>query len=60
MKTLITPKGGQVRVSDEVAEILTPLGYKEPVVEESPAPQPTPKKAPAKRAPRKTSTKKEA
>lgn len=60
MKTLITPKGGQVRVSDEVAEILTPLGYKEPVVEESPAPQPTPKKAPAKRTPRKTSTKKEA
>lgn len=59
MKTLTTPKGGQVRVSDEVAAILAPLGYKEPVVEESPAPEPTPKKAPAKRAPRKTSAKKE-
>ncbi|MGQ3385289.1 DUF7302 family protein [Glutamicibacter sp. TV12E] len=45
MKTLITPKGAQVRVSDDVAAILAPLGYREPVEETKPAP----KKAPAKR-----------
>lgn len=56
MKTLTTPKGGQVRVSDEVAVILVPLGYKEPVkVKPEPAPKPT-----TKRAPRKTASKKEA
>ena len=60
MKTLTTPKGGQVRVSEEVAVILIPLGYhEEPVPTKDPAPVSTPKKAPAKRTPRKTSTKKE-
>ena len=62
MVTLKTPYGSVVRVSEQAVKVLTPLGYvehKEPVVIESPAPQPTPKKAPAKRTPRKTSPKKE-
>ena len=59
MKTLITPKGGSVRVSDAVSKILLGTGYKvqqEPAIEEIPAPV---TKKPAKRTPRKTSTKKE-
>lgn len=51
---------GVIVASEDASKVLLKLGYveyKEPVVEESPAPEPTPKKAPAKRAPRKTTPK---
>lgn len=62
MKTLNTPYGSVVRVSDQAVKVLKPLGYteiKEPVPTKEPAPEPTPKKAPAKRTQRKTANKKE-
>ena len=51
MKTLMTPSGGYVRVSESVAQVLLANGYKQEPVKETPkpAPKPSQKKTPAKK-----------